>query len=144
MTHAAKISYMLGGSNVLRTRIGGDAELEDAVLNGLPAKAVRALAARTRSSLAQVQEVMRLDKSTFGRRERSRARLKPEESDRLVRVARIAALAVEAMGTEDGLLWLHEPNHALGDRIPMQMLQTDVGARQVEDVLVRIQHGVYS
>jgi putative toxin-antitoxin system antitoxin component (TIGR02293 family) len=144
MTHIATISFLLGGVPVLRKRLRGNADLEDAVLHGLPAAAARALASHTMSSLSLMQEVTHLDKSTFRRRENAKGRLRPDESDRVVRVARIAALATEAMGAVDGVLWLHEPNRALGDRIPLQMLQTEVGARQVEDVLTRIQHGVYS
>lgn len=135
---------MLGGSTVLKAEIRGEADLENAVTAGFPTAVVRALAERTRSSLSLLQDVTGLDKNTFRRRERSKSRLKPEESDRLARVARVAALATEAMGAEDGVAWLHEPNRALGDRIPMEMLHTEVGARQVEDVLMRIQHGVYS
>ena len=144
MTHIATISFLLGGAPVLRKHIRGNADLEDAVLHGLPAAAVRALASHTMSSLSLLQEITHLDKSTFRRRENAKARLRPDESDRLVRVARIAALATEAMGAEDGVPWLHESNRALGGRVPLQMLETEVGARQVEDVLTRIQHGVYS
>ena len=48
------------------------------------------------------------------------------------------------MGTEDGLAWLHEPNYGLGGRVPIDVLETEIGARQVESVLLRILHGVYS
>ena len=144
MTHTRRITRMLGGTNVLKADISTDAALEEAVLKGIPVQAVRVLAARTSSSLAQLQAIAHIDRSTFARRARARSRLKPDESDRIVRVARIAALAIEAMGTEDGLAWLREPSYALGERIPVDMLGTEVGARQVEDVLLRIQHGVYS
>lgn len=69
--------------------------------------------------------------------------MQPDKSDLPARKARVTALAIEAMGTEDGLGWQHEPNPSLGLRIPLEMLQTEVGSRQVEDVLLRIQHSVY-
>ena len=75
----------------------------------------------------------------------SGARLRPDESDRLFRVARIAALAEESLGGRDrAARWLKRPNRALGNAIPLQHLDTDLGSRQVEDVLGRISHGVYS
>jgi len=40
--------------------------------------------------------------------------------------------------------WLTLPNPALDDRIPIQMAETDAGAREVEVILTRIAHGVYS
>jgi len=142
MTQAALIAEMLGGTQVLKQRIRRDVELEDAVREGLPARSLRSLAERTLTTLGQLQAVTRIDRSTFARRVRLRAKLKTDESDRVVRVARIAALAIEAMGREDGLAWLHERNRPLGERIPIELLETDVGARQVEQVLGRIEHGI--
>lgn len=138
------IADMLGGTRVLKHRIQRDSELERAVRDGLPAQAVRTLAENTSTTLTELQEVARIDRSTFARRVRSRARLKTDESDRIVRVARIAALAIGAMGREDGLAWLHEANRALGERVPIDLLETEVGARQVEQIIGRIEHGVFS
>lgn len=135
---------MLGGMQILKQRIRRDRDLEAAVRDGLPARAVRSLAEKTSTTLTQLQEVARIDRSTFARRARSHTRLKSDESDRIVRVARIAALAIDAMGRGDGLAWLHEPNRALGNRMPITLLDTDVGARQVEQILGRIEHGVIS
>ncbi len=142
MTQAALIAEMLGGTQVLKQRIRRDVELENAVREGLPARSLRSLAERTLTTLGQLQAVTRIDRSTFARRVRSRTKLRTDESDRVVRVARIAALAIEAMGRADGLAWLHERNRALGERIPIELLETDVGARQVEQVLGRIEHGI--
>jgi putative toxin-antitoxin system antitoxin component (TIGR02293 family) len=144
MTQAATIAEMLGGMQVLKQRIRRDRDLEAAVRGGLPARSVRSLAEKTSTTLTQLQEVTRIDRSTFARRARSHTKLKSDESDRIVRVARIAALAIGALGREDGLAWLHEPNRALGNRIPITLLDTEVGARQVEQVLGRIEHGVVS
>jgi uncharacterized protein (DUF2384 family) len=41
-------------------------------------------------------------------------------------------------------LWLLAPNRALGGEVPLQMLDTDIGARQVEEVLLRLSYGVFS
>jgi len=144
MTQAGLIAEMLGGTQVLKHRIRQDSELEAVVREGIPAQAVRRLAEKTDTTLSALQAVTRIDRSTYARRARSRAKLKTDESDRIVRVARIAALAIEAMGREDGLAWLHEPNRALGERLPISLLETEVGARQVEQIIGRIEHGVFS
>ena len=79
---------------------------------------------------------------TMARRRLSR-KLDPVESDRLYRIARVAAQAVSVFGTEDqATTWLQRPNRALGGQLPIRLLDTDVGARQVEDVLGRIEHGI--
>src|SRR6266536_2232425 len=54
-------------------------------------------------------------------------------------LGRVAALAEEILGShEKATRWLHEANVALGNEIPLRHLDSDLGARQVEDVLVRI------
>jgi len=58
---------------------------------------------------------------------------------------RIAAQAAEVLGSEEkASRWLHSPNRALGGSRPLDVVDTDLGAREVEAVLGRIEHGVYS
>ncbi len=72
-------------------------------------------------------------------------RLSPVESDRIYRFARIIALAEDVFeNREEALEWLKSPQHGLGGRVPFDMLQTDAGAREVEELLIRIDYGVIS
>jgi putative toxin-antitoxin system antitoxin component (TIGR02293 family) len=81
---------------------------------------------------------------TLARRRISR-RLAADESDRLYRLARIAAQAFAVFGTEEkASTWLRRPNRALDHELPLRLLDTDLGTRQVEDILGRIEHGVVS
>lgn len=144
MTRATSIADLLGGFDVLHHRIERETELEQLVRAGIPVLAVRTLAESTATTLTSLQEVAGIDRSTFARRVRAKGRLRLDESDRIVRIARIAARAVETLGRENGLAWLHERNGALGDRVPIELLQTDIGATQVERVLARIDYGVFS
>lgn len=67
------------------------------------------------------------------------------ESDRTVRLARVYASAVGMISDADKAVeWLQMPNRALGGKRPIDQLDTDVGAREVEDILGRIAYGVYS
>jgi putative toxin-antitoxin system antitoxin component (TIGR02293 family) len=64
-------------------------------------------------------------------------------SDRLYRVAYILALATEVFEDEDAARkWLHAPQYDLAKRIPLEVIQTEAGAREVENLLQRIEHGV--
>ena len=66
-------------------------------------------------------------------------------SDRLVRMAHIAALAQDVLGQrEKAGRWLQKPNRVLGGSTPLEHLDTELGARQVEQILGRIAHGVLS
>ena len=69
----------------------------------------------------------------------------PEESDRLVRIARIISYAEQVMGSiEKALLWLRRPNRALENKLPLAFLSNDSDACIVENILARIEHGIYS
>ncbi len=71
--------------------------------------------------------------------------LSPVESDRLYRFARIVALAEDVFeNKEEALEWLKSPQYGLGGCIPFDMLQTDAGSREVEELLIRIDYGVIS
>ena len=72
-------------------------------------------------------------------------RLSPVESDRIYRFARIVALAEDVFeGKAEALEWLNSRQHGLGGAVPFEMLQTDAGTREVEELLIRIDHGVIS
>jgi putative toxin-antitoxin system antitoxin component (TIGR02293 family) len=76
-------------------------------------------------------------------RRRQTGTLLPDESDRLYRIAHVADQAVSVFGAEDkATTWLQRPNVALNGELPIRLLDTDVGTRQVEDLLGRIEHGV--
>lgn len=64
-----------------------------------------------------------------------------DESNRCVRVV---ARASHVLGEENGKRWLRTSNRALGGRCPVDLLDTDPGSRQVEELLGRIEFGVYS
>jgi putative toxin-antitoxin system antitoxin component (TIGR02293 family) len=135
---------LMGGLELFEGPARREADLEHVVATGLPAEVVRYLSESTGVSLRELQEITGIDRSTFSRRIKQQALLKVDESDRVARVARVAALAMEALGDDEGLQWLREPNAALGRRVPLSMLGTDAGVRQVEQIIGRIEHGVFS
>jgi putative toxin-antitoxin system antitoxin component (TIGR02293 family) len=144
MTAATTIFETLGGPRVLRVSSAGLPELGETVRRGLPYAALEAVMRRLSLSREQVAEALHLPERTLARRKRER-RLHPDESDRLFRLARIAAQATDVLGSpQKAATWLQSPNRALGGRVPLGLLDTDPGSRQVEDVLGRIEHGVYS
>jgi len=78
-------------------------------------------------------------------RRKLEGRLGREQSDRVVRFARLMGKAVEVFQTEeDARRWLTSPQVGLGGAMPLDYAETEVGAREVEDLLGRIEYGVYS
>jgi len=141
---ASGVAQKLGGQKVLKQRVRSDLDLARAIHGGLPTRAVDAV---LRSGLLEPAELYRLviPRRTLAHRKEKRQRLTPEQSDRLARVVRVAARAEEALGdTEKGARWLRKPNRSLGGSRPLDLLESDIGARMVERVLTRIEHGVFS
>jgi putative toxin-antitoxin system antitoxin component (TIGR02293 family) len=139
------IADALGGLPVLGRSLRQPEELAQAVREGLPADVVTALGQRLQLNQRELSRMLGIPARTLSRRKASAALLSAQESDRTVRVARVAAAAVTFLGDwERATGWLHAPNRALGGARPLDLLDTDPGAQMVEDVLGRIAYGVYS
>jgi putative toxin-antitoxin system antitoxin component (TIGR02293 family) len=135
----------LGGAKVFKGRTAPTAtELRDRVRTGLPYQSLESMSERLNLSLPEAAIVLNVPLRTLARRRHGR-RLAADESDRLYRLARIAAQAVAVLGSEEkAALWLRRPNRAVNGEVPLALLDTDLGVRQIEDVLGRIEHGVVS
>lgn len=85
-----------------------------------------------------------ISRSTLIRRRKAR-RLDMQESDRLLRYARLYARAKEVLGgAEQASAWLKAPARGLDMETPLKFAETETGCREVENLLGRIQHGVFS
>jgi putative toxin-antitoxin system antitoxin component (TIGR02293 family) len=139
------IAEILGGRKILGKAVRTPNELAQLVRRGLPAGAVAALAERLHVGSTVLSGKLGIPVRTLTRRVSQASVLTPSESDRTVRVARVYAGAVEMIGDRDKATeWLNTPNRALGGERPLDQLDTDTGARMVEDILGRIAYGVYS
>jgi putative toxin-antitoxin system antitoxin component (TIGR02293 family) len=133
-----------GADLFLSLRTTNPAELRDAVRQGLPFSALETLTRQLEISPQQCCAVLGIPPRTVARRKEAR-QLNPQESDRLYRVARAASQAVAVLGSLDkARLWLKTPNRALGGDRPLDLLDTEIGARQVEDILLRLNYGIFS
>jgi putative toxin-antitoxin system antitoxin component (TIGR02293 family) len=71
--------------------------------------------------------------------------LTPDESDKAVRAARVLALAERAFANRDkALAWMRKPKKRFEGETPMQMLQTEAGARLVEQMLIQLDEGMFA
>ena len=145
MTATEYLIDVLGGASVFKGRaVPTSAELRERIKRGLPYRSLESVRERLRLSVPEAVSVLHMPARTLARRRQTR-KLDASESDRLYRVARVAAHAFAVFGAEDkAATWLRRPNRALNGELPIDLLDTDVGARQIEDVLGRIEYGVLS
>jgi putative toxin-antitoxin system antitoxin component (TIGR02293 family) len=140
----SRIAEALGGKKVLRIRVRTPEDLIEATRAGLSYAAFEAIRIRFEIGIELMTRLLDLPARTLARRKQEK-RFRSDESDRLVRVARIGALAEDTLGTTPkAARWLQAPNRALAGEAPLARLDTDVGAREVEDLLLRIAYGIYS
>lgn len=119
----------------------GNLGLVHAVREGLPVDVVDDAVQAGRLSPAELDRLA-LARKTLAHR-RTIGRLSAEQSDRFVRVLRVILEAEETFANrEKAHLWLRRPTTALADNAPLDLLDTDVGARRVETLLGRIAHGI--
>src|SRR6201982_3802640 len=92
----------------------------------------------------QLAAKLSISRSTLQRRKHA-GRLSPEESNKLVRFSRLLRQAADLFGNvEKARAWLKHPQYGLGGAVPLDYAETEVGAREVEDLLGRMKYGVYS
>jgi putative toxin-antitoxin system antitoxin component (TIGR02293 family) len=131
----------LGGRSVLGRKLATQRDLCQTIREGFPPAVVEELMRSSGLTLKELAEALDLSPRSLQRRRRS-GRLARFESDRLYRFARIFALAQRSLGDrENAGRWLKRPNRALGGAAPVSAIDTEPGARQVEDVLGRIAYG---
>jgi putative toxin-antitoxin system antitoxin component (TIGR02293 family) len=144
MPATSVIVEALGGRATLDNPVEGPADLSAHIRAGLPYASLESVMAKFDLRREEVSSALHLPPRTLARRKQEQ-RLSPDESDRLFRLVRLASQAVQVLGSEErASLWLRRANRALGGHPPIELLDTDVGARQVEEILGRIEHGVYS
>ena len=141
MAAVKRIQELLGGEPVTGP-IRSDLDVVRMVRRGLPTAAVDNFLEATHLGFPAIEEHV-MPRRTFKRRQDANQLLDLGESDRLVRFARLVALAEETFGARDkALTWLERENRALDGQSPLSLADTDLGARTVETLLGRIGHGL--
>jgi putative toxin-antitoxin system antitoxin component (TIGR02293 family) len=95
-------------------------------------------------SRAKLASAISVAPRTLDRRQKEK-RLKPDESERLFRVANLYRLATELFNGDEAAAarWMEAPRPALGGPSPLELARTEVGARRVETLIGQLEHGVY-
>jgi putative toxin-antitoxin system antitoxin component (TIGR02293 family) len=92
----------------------------------------------------QLAAKLSISRSTLQRR-KAAGRLSPDESDKVMRLSRLLEHATNVFGDiERARAWLKFPQRGLGGAIPLDYAETEVGAREVDDLLGRIEYSVYT
>ncbi len=140
MTGAQRVVRILGLPERQRQK-----SLVDLVRGGLPVSAFEHLASYTQLTRELLADAAAIPLRTVQRRKASKQRFQPDESDRLTRIARLYDHAETVLGSrENAATWMQAPNWVLDGTRPIALADTEVGAREVEDALGRIDDGIFA
>lgn len=140
MTPIESLSY--GASAGLRFKSTNEliAELKE----GLSIDAFETLRSEMELPASDLANVINIAQRTLTRRRKS-GRLFTDESERLYRIAALFDRAVEVLGDREAAKsWFKVPKKALGGKTPLEFADTEPGAREVDSLLGRLEHGVFS
>jgi putative toxin-antitoxin system antitoxin component (TIGR02293 family) len=119
-------------------------ELVRRIQKGLPFSELQALRKQLDLPLDDVASKLSISRATLHRRKNA-GRLSPDESDKVVRFSRLLEHAANVFGNvERGRAWLKFPQYGLGGAVPLEYAKTEIGAREVDNLLGRIDYDVYS
>ncbi|MBI4461221.1 MAG: DUF2384 domain-containing protein [Acidobacteria bacterium] len=120
-------------------------ELINQVERGFPFKALQNLESRSGISTAELASIMGIPDRTLARR-RAAGKFTSEESERLLRLSTVFEKAVELFEGDvaAAVKWLTSPRKSFDNQSPLNYSRTELGAHEVENMIGRLEHGVYS
>ena len=95
--------------------------------------------------MAAIGELLQIPQRTMARR-KAKGRLSAAESERLLRISGLfqKALRLFEGDAPAARVWFTRPKRALGHETPLAYARTEIGAREVEALIERLEHGVFS
>lgn len=120
-------------------------ELIEEILAGLSFRTLETFSSESSLPLAEIASLIEIPQRTLARR-KVIGKLSSEESERLLRLSRIyeKAVALFEGNVDEAVMWLRRPKRALGGKSPLTYSRTELGARQVEDLMGALEHGVFA
>lgn len=113
------------------------------IQRGFPVRTFTKLKSNLDVAENELAGILNIPISTLARRKKGK-RFPFEESERIFRIARLFDRAVEVFETEEmARRWLKTPVWGLGDATPLEYSATELGAMEVDNLLGRIEDGVY-
>ena len=112
------------------------------ISRGLSTDILSTIQRRLHISNLELSELLMISPRTLDRRKKE-STLPSDESERSYRIARLTDLAYQIFESMNKVSeWFEEPNYALGNKKPIEIVKTEPGAKIVENVLGRIHHGI--
>lgn len=132
-------------TKLIGLKVKNSVDLVKHVEKGLAFAAVESLQNQMKLASKEMAKLLDIKYRTFVRRKET-GRLQSSESDRVLRTSRLFARAKDLFEGDENAArdWLLSPARALGGAVPLDLARTEVGAREVEKLIGRLEHGVFT
>jgi putative toxin-antitoxin system antitoxin component (TIGR02293 family) len=119
-----------------------DFDLVSIIRKGLSKKALDSMMLQMDITATDMARILHTSDRTM-RRYTDETVLNPEQSERLLELARLFAHGLNVFGSRSRLRrWMNGPVQSLGCQKPIDLLDTSVGVSLVDDILGRIEYGI--
>jgi len=127
-----------------RWKVPETTEMIAMIKKGLPFSEFEKISKNIGISSEVLAALINIAPRTLARR-KAAGRFERHESENLMRIGILFERAVDVLeGAENAREWLKSPKKALGGKTPLEYSDTEPGAREVDDLLGRLEHGVFS
>jgi putative toxin-antitoxin system antitoxin component (TIGR02293 family) len=141
---AATITEVLGGVEVIHTKIQSRMDLIELSNEGITKDALLRLVNYLNLSISQMAKLIAITERTIQRYTLKKP-FNRVVSEQILQIAEVAARGTNVFEDKEKFLsWIHQPSKALGDKTPMSLLSSRFGTEMVLDELGRIEHGIFS
>lgn len=120
-------------------------DLIEKINSGLPYRAFEKLQTELGVTSKELARIIQVAPRTLTRRKAAR-RFQPDESDRILRASRVYDRVLDLFDgdREEARAWLISPRNTFNGSSPLEFAITEVGAREVEDLIGRLERGVFA
>jgi len=143
-----RTAELLGGDRILRRHLETSLDAHEMLVIGLPGEALQHLVERFEILRRRVplEKATGISLRTIQRRRGSPVQpLSREQSGRTWKLAEVLAKATSVFGSQDAAEeWLERSATGLDQRRPIDLLSTPAGIALVDDLLERLEYGVYT
>lgn len=117
-------------------------EAINAIRAGYPAAIMKQASSYFTVPDARIQKIVQVPASTASRLEKKQARIDPAATERIFRMGTVTRMAISVFEQEAAAIaWMRQPNRALGDTAPLDLMDTEPGAVSVRLILNAIATG---
>jgi len=138
-----ELTTILGGRHILSQEIENEMDLINVSRTGLPRKTLDILAERLGVTMEKLSRLLHISLRTIQRKSKME-HLSVHVSEQILSIAEVIRRGQEVLGDGDQLeIWLHSEIPSLGDKKPIDLMDTTFGTQILLKILGRIEHGIY-